>query len=103
MAERNYRWFIEPGNADTNAIVARNCSEEDCYTQQVCADGIRRNLWTCSKKVRDSLIANKIRLKLSFTVFRMELPCGKIKNVNFIFNSKKSEKKPQMVHEKPRR
>ena len=92
MAKRRYKWFIEPRNADTNSVVARSCQEEDCYVQKECADGIKRNLWACTEIVRDSLIANKISLALSFNVFRMELPGGKIKNVNFIFNNKKTKK-----------
>jgi hypothetical protein len=93
MAKPKYRWYIEPFGAGTNSVLAANCKDEDYCDQIECSDGKKRNLWICSEQIRNCMVRSRFRLNLGFRVFRMVLPNGKIRNVDFLFSSKKTKRK----------
>ena len=93
---RHYHWFVAPEDAHTNEVIAENCSDEDFSTNVRCADGVRRNLWRCTKQVRDALVANKKKLNLKFEVFCSQGAgpfIGRIRDVGFLFKKKRKKRK----------
>ena len=67
-------WYLygEPGNLDTNELIAREIPTEYAHRDVKCADGKQRNLWQCPLGIRTVRVFEKMReatTLLRFTVW----------------------------------
>lgn len=86
MRNRLYKWFIEPLDAHTNAIIAKELSEENAFRGVPDNEGKKRDVWLLgndAQKVR-AFVNSKKALGLKFNVFVQE-NSGKMRLVNFLF------------------
>ena len=88
MPEREYIWFIEPLNSDTNEVIAQQLAESNFNEAIVCVDGKRHNLWTCSNQFAMSLVKSKESLDLHFKIWGKQGRHGKIRDKTFLFSKK---------------
>lgn len=79
----SHRWFIEPLDAHTNEIVARELTVTECGESKLCADGVRRNLWECSRRFVTQLNRNRTMVNLHFYIFVQEGTRGGIRKWQF--------------------
>ncbi len=88
MPEREYIWFIEPLNSDTNEVIALQLEKENFNSEIVCADKRRHNLWTCSNQFAMSLTESKESFNLHFKIWGKQGRPGKIRDKTFLFSKK---------------
>lgn len=70
--ERDYRWYVEPLDDDTNKVVGRKKWEDSMLEGVRCSDGLRRNLWLCDRDLINALNKSKSSLNLRFRVYVQE-------------------------------
>jgi hypothetical protein len=88
--QRSYTWFVEPRDAKTNEVIARELSAEQARQWSMCNDGINRDLWECNREFVSKLMRSKQQLELRFNIFVKEGQSGKIKP--WIFDRKRKKK-----------
>ena len=82
--DRVYTWYLEPMTDRTNEVIGKQCEEEDFCSQIFCEGGKRRDLWRCSVKVRNAIVAGRVSLGLSFNIFCKQ-DNGAIRDVTSMF------------------
>lgn len=92
MPKREYIWFVEPLDSDTNEVISQQPTENNFNSGIVCADGQRHNLWTCSYQLATSLTKSKKSLDLHFKIWGKEGRCEKIRDKTFLFNRKRRKR-----------
>ncbi len=88
MTEREYIWFVEPLNSDTNEVIAQQLPASDFNSEIACADGRKHNLWTCSYQFAMSSIESKESFNLHFKIWGKQGHHGKIRDKTFLFSKK---------------
>lgn len=85
MNENNQcTWFIDPmGDTHVNQVIAENSSPEDECFDQLCSDGMRRNLWRCSHDLITRLKRAAEENKMHFRIFRKRGNNGEIEQWKF--------------------
>jgi hypothetical protein len=84
-------WYIDPlGDSTMNSIIAKHVNHEDECLGQMCADGVRRDLWRCTH----DLVTRLRRLEqtvchLHYCVYRKRGPHGKIEEWKFEKSTRK--------------
>lgn len=63
-----YQWFVEPLDSLTNETISRELTEENCLRGALCADGKKRNLWSCDYSLISKLRRSR-KIGLKFNVF----------------------------------
>jgi len=69
---RTYSWFLEPMNAHTNAVFAREFSEENFCRGLRDKDGSSHNLWRCPGELIARFRNSSRELGISFFVYCRE-------------------------------
>ncbi len=90
MAKREYMWFIEPLDSNTNKVLS---GELTMFGRKVlCEDGEKHNLWNCSWDFVSSFKKSRSDKNLKFNVFNR---CGKgqIREFKFPYLKKRKWKK----------
>src|SRR3989344_5901675 len=90
MSNTSVRWFVCPGDKDTNEVISQRLPSQ---TTQTIRDnkGFERDVWECDwNGVIIPLIANYQKLNLSFKIFRIR---GGGKMESFPFAEPGSRKK----------
>ncbi len=88
MPKREYIWFVEPLNSDTNKVIAQQLAESNFNSEIVCADRKRHNLWTCPNQFAMSLVESKGSFNLHFKIWGKQGCHGKIRDKTFLFSKK---------------
>ena len=88
MSEREYIWFIEPLNSDTNEVIAEQLPASDFNREIVCVDGRNHNLWKCSHQFAMSSVESKESFNLHFKIWGKQGRHGKIRDKTFLFSKK---------------
>jgi hypothetical protein len=89
---RTYTWFIEPLDAYTNEVLARELSEENFYRNLLCEDERERDLWECKSSFISFLRRSQKNLHVRFRVYVREGQYGKIRLADFLDKKKKPTK-----------
>jgi len=90
VKERQYEWFIEPLDGNTNTTISRVLPEENFFQGVECRDGRKRNLWGCAGDFVSMMRMSKTSLGLRFRIFN-RCDNGKIRECRF-FSRKKRRK-----------
>lgn len=90
MTEREYTWFIEPFEAQTNLAVSIQLPEEN-FGQRIAEDGRCHNFWQCSSKQAREFWNSKTALGLNLNIWVRE-GTGKIRLANHLFKKKRQFK-----------
>lgn len=73
--ERVYRWYVEPLNAETNAVVAEMAGDPDenfIEEQDVEGQNLPVPLWRVTFKQMSALRSSRKKLKLRFNCYSQE-------------------------------
>ena len=86
---RAYRWFIEPLNADTNAVIAKELPEENAFRGVRDNEGRKHDVWLVGGDARTvrTFVNSRKSAGLRFNVFVQE-GNGKMRLANFLFFGK---------------
>ena len=88
MSDREYTWYIEPLDADTNKVISRELPEKNFCREIVCAGGGKHNLWMCSNQFATSLVKSAHNFNLRFKIWGKQGRYGKICNKTFLFSKR---------------
>lgn len=89
--KREYVWFVEPMDSNTNMVIAQELSEEN-FGRVKCEDEKKHNLWRCSWDFVLSLQKSKRVLGLNFRSYNKQGTQGKIRNCTLLFKKIKRKK-----------
>jgi hypothetical protein len=84
---REYKWYIEPLNSQTNSSVSTQLPAEN-FCQPACKDGQSHNLWQCSFQLARSFWESRENSGLHLKIYIQEKN-GKIRSADFLFRRKK--------------
>ena len=103
MPEREYIWFAEPLDSDTNEIIAQQLPASDFNSEIVCVDGRKHNLWTCSNQFAMSLVESEKSLDLHFKIWGKQGHHGKIRDKlsSLVKNGRKYKKQKNKKQKLP--
>jgi hypothetical protein len=87
---RTYTWFVEPLDAYTNEVLARELPEENFCRDMLCEDERGRDLWECKSSFVSFLRRSQKNLHVRFKVYVREGQHGKIRLANFLDKNKKT-------------
>lgn len=88
MKNKEYRWYVEPLDAHTNEVVAREVGAERLHLGLPDEDGIPRNVWECQWPLVNILRRSRKQLNLQFLVFVREGQ-GKMRSAGFLGKRKR--------------
>ncbi len=95
MNKREYTWYVEPMDDQTNATISGHVIEKSTIAECVavkCVDNERRNLWRCNFDFVKLLHASKESLNLRFRIYN-QADKGPIRRCpSFLFRKKKKRK-----------
>ena len=75
-----HRWYVEPLDASTNAVLAQLLPEENAHTEIHCSDGKKRSLWECTEwAVVGKLNSSKRDMSLRYHIWVRKLPFGQVR------------------------
>lgn len=89
MKKREYNWYVEPLDSQTNLVVSMQLPEEN-FGQPVCADKRYHNLWKCSFQQARAFWKSRKNLGLSLNIYNQE-GLGEIRFCNFLFKKRKKK------------
>lgn len=89
--KREYIWFVEPLDSNTNMTIAQQLPEEN-FGRVKCEDEKKHNLWRCSVDFVLFLQKSKESLDLDFRIYNKERTQGKIRNCAFLFERRKRKR-----------
>lgn len=72
-------WYMEPLDTHTNEMFAQNIPGNDTCPQKMCGDGVRRDLWRCSRKELHRFDEDRNEKGLSFQSYSQNGPHGQIR------------------------
>ena len=93
--ERKYQWFVEPLSIETNAILARELSEENFLREVPDENGLKHNFWSVPYRLLSSLRNSGLKNNIKFEIYVRE-GNGKIRSARFL-SSKLGKKKTASV------
>jgi len=88
MRKRDYNWYVEPLDSDTNLAVSMQLPEENSGQYVCTTDNQHHNLWKCSFLQASFFWRSKVRLGLNLNIYSQE-GSGEIRPCNFLFPRKK--------------
>jgi len=90
--KRGTEWFVEPQDAHSNEIIAREVAEEDLCREVLCEDKIPRILWRCSFDLVKFFWQSRSCAGLNIKVFNRRINSGtsrgKARDVTFLLRHK---------------
>ena len=89
MKNKEYTWYVEPLDANTNEAVSREISDENFQRDLLDEDGVLRKVWECPWPFVASLQRNKVQMNLQFFVFVRE-GHGKMRSAAFLQRRRQS-------------
>jgi hypothetical protein len=94
MAERQYRWFMEPLDEHTNKTIGKELSEENALRDVRDNEGRKHNVWLFGDDLGRlrAFVNSKKTMCLNFNVY-VQKGGGKIRCVNFLFGRRKRQGK----------
>jgi len=95
MAKPTYEWFIEPLDDFTNDSIRREVPAENTYRELLDNNGKPRKVWQCSYEQVRYFWASR-DCGLNFRIFNRPVTSqskGRIKDVTFIFQHPRLQKK----------
>ena len=73
MRKRTYHWFVEPLDAHTNKVFARELSEEEDFLRGVRDnEGRRHNVWHCPNHLLSAFRRSRRDQALFFVIYSRE-------------------------------
>ncbi|MEK7653275.1 MAG: hypothetical protein AAB358_02245 [Patescibacteria group bacterium] len=69
---REYAWYLEALDADSNEIIAKNLGDDQSCGEYTCADLQRRQLFRCDSKFVAKIRMSRAKFNLHFKVFVQE-------------------------------
>jgi len=91
--KRQYTWFLYPLDGHTNEAISQRLGEENIQSDQLCEDGVKRNIWQCENySLVAEMLRNKIQGSFKFDIYKREGKHGKIKQWKFSSKKKKNKK-----------
>lgn len=86
--DREYEWFLEPLDSNTNEIVARVLPDENFSENVICGDGKEHKLWACDWAFVFIMKESKGALGAKFRIFNR---CGRgpIRECKFLYQGKR--------------
>jgi hypothetical protein len=88
---RKITWFIFTNDAHTNKVISTEVPSENMHYDEMCSDGIQRNLWQCSGQFVTKIRQSKKDQQLHFDIYKREGKYGSIKKVNFLKANKRKK------------
>lgn len=88
MAKREYTWYVEPLDNNTNSTLSQELPESN-FGREKCEDDKKHPLWECPLDLIRALWKSKESLNLNFRVFNKEGKQGKRRDCTFMFIKKK--------------
>jgi hypothetical protein len=89
--ERDYTWFVSPGDAHTNEVISRRLPEENFSLCTLEGEIAEIGLWQCPAQFVTFLRLSKKSAHLNFRIFNREGD-GKIRECSFMLKSQKAQK-----------
>jgi len=89
MKNKEYTWYVEPLDANTNGVVSREIGDENFQRDLPDKDGVLRKVWECPWPFVASLQRNKVQMNLQFFVFVRE-GHGKMRSAAFLQRRRQS-------------
>ncbi len=86
MGKKEYTWYVEPLDSQTNSIFSGQLPEED-FIASMHIDREDHKLWRCSYKQVAAFQRSKGHINLDFKVYNQR-GNGKIRNCDFLFKKK---------------
>jgi len=93
MTEKEYTWYIEPLDSDTNETISQELPEQNFSHDITCQDGRTHNLWECSYNFAYAFFRSRKALNLRFNVYNKEGRHGQTRRCDFLFIKRKKKKK----------
>ncbi len=93
MAEKEYIWYIEPLDSDTNETISQELPVQNFSRGIICQDEKTHNLWECSYNFAYAFFRSRRTLDLRFNVYNKKSRHGQIRRCDFLFIKSRKKKK----------
>lgn len=93
MAEkkmRQYQWFCEPRDRNTNDVLASELSEEDFLREVPVGEGVKRHVWRLNAQLLRSLQNSRPHAGLKFKLYVQE-GNGRLRSAHFLKDARRKK------------